>query len=114
MCIRDRKCWSEYLILLKTDQDALVGKVDWITKRQVMRAVVRQCGHEGATDASDTADTAEEFVAFSNRDALQKADLKFHELGDAGYNQQLIVGGALKSFLGEDELDRASRMPPLW
>ena len=103
------KCWNDYLIKLKTDQDSLVGRVDWITKREIMRAVVKKCGHLADAQAKGTAD---EFKEFKQLSALQKADLKFHELGSAGYNQQLVDGGATDSMLNRTELDRASRMPP--
>ena len=103
------KCWNDYLIRLKTDQESLVGRVDWITKREIMRAVVKKCGYLTADQAMGTAD---EFKGFKNLPALQKADLKFHELGAAGYNQQLVDGGATDSMLNHEELDRASRMPP--
>ena len=103
------KCWNDYLIKLKTDQESLVGRVDWITKRKIMRAVVKKGGHVTVDRVMSTAD---EFKGFKNRSALQKADLKFHELGPAGYNQQLVDGGAVESMLNRAELDRASRMPP--
>ena len=103
------KCWSDYLIKLKTDQDSLVGRVDWVTKREIMRTVVEKFRHTTTEQAIGTAD---EFKGFKNLPALQKADLKFHELGATGYNQQLVDGGATDSMLDHKELDRASRMPP--
>ena len=103
------KCWNDYLIRLKTDQESLVGRVDWITKREIMRAVVKKCGHSAGDQTKGTAD---EFKGFENLSALQKADLKFHELGSAGYNQQLVDGGGTGSVINHEELDRASRMPP--
>ena len=103
------KRWNEFLTKLKTDQNSLVGRVDWITKRQIMRSVVEKCDYQIPVEALNTGD---EFARFESRTVLQKADLKFHELGSEGYHQQLVDGGAAETLLDDDGIDRATRMPP--
>ena len=103
------KCWSELLIKLKTDQKSLVGRVDWITKREIMRKVVQKSNHQ---TSEIRVDSRSEFVGFGDRAALQKADLKFHELGPNGYHQRLVDGGVVETLLDDEGIDRATRMPP--
>ena len=103
------KRWNEFLVKLKTDQNSLVGRVDWITKRQIMRSVVEKCDYQIPAQSMNTGD---EFVEFGNRTVLQKADLKFHELGPEGYHQQLVDSGVVEALLDDEGIDRATRMPP--
>ena len=82
--------WAEVLDKLETAPDELVGRVDWVTKRLLLR----ECG-EGA--------------AWPVR---KKIDLRYHELSPEGYFRQLQEAGLTVRLLGDAELDRAVRNPP--
>jgi proteasome accessory factor A len=80
--------WRSVLDALATSPSSLVGRLDWVTKRQLL--------HE-------TADL--------EHDARKKVDLRYHELG-TGYHAWLDEAGATVRLVGDDEADRARREPP--
>ena len=82
--------WEETLDALKTDPDSLVGKVDWVTKRALLRA--------GEAEGLSAA-------------ALKKIDLRYHELG-TGYFAELEAADLTRRLLDEGAIERAIREPP--
>jgi proteasome accessory factor A len=82
--------WGETLDALETDPESLVGRIDWITKRVLIRAGEA----EGLSQA-----------------ALKKIDLRYHELG-TGYFAELESAGLTRRLLDDDAVSRAVREPP--
>ena len=101
------KLWSDVLYRLNSDQDSLFGRVDWITKRIIMRRV--------AQDRVENweAGTRFEFENSNYTDALRKADLKYHELSGDGHYFRLLKSGAIRHLVNREEVEIAERMPPL-
>ncbi len=82
--------WEEVLDLLARNPSALIGRMDWITKQYLLK---------------ETASTADKNVA-------KKVDLKYHDLSETGYFQQLQNSGLHQRVLNESEVERAMRLPP--
>lgn len=80
--------WRAVLDTLATEPDALVGRLDWVTKRHLL---------------AETGDL--------EHAARKKVDLRYHELG-TGYHAWLDEAGATVRLVGDDEADRARREPP--
>ena len=101
------RLWSDVLFQLASDPESLFGRVDWITKRALMR---RACD-----DAGDDRDegTFAEFCKTKRLAALQKIDVKYHEISRDGYYYQLRENGLISSVISEGEVAQAGRMPPL-
>lgn len=83
------RLWAEILDALEHDPSSLFGRLDWVTKRSLL------------AHAGDELD----------RDALQKIDLKYHELG-VGYFAQLEREGVALTLVDLDEVQRALTTPP--
>jgi hypothetical protein len=83
------RLWTEILDALERDPASLFGRLDWVTKRGLL------------ANASDELD----------RDALQKIDLKYHELG-VGYFAQLEREGLAPALVEADEVRLALTTPP--
>ena len=103
------RTWSDVLMRLSTDIESLFGRVDWITKRQVMRQLLES---QRSKPATENINTAKEFANFNDLAALKKADLKYHELGSEGYYQQLVDAGVCSNLIPSADCERAGRMPP--
>lgn len=82
--------WSEVLDRLDHEPHSLVGEIDWVTKLFLLEQAGR--------DASWT--------------SKKKIDLRYHELGEAGYFQKLKLAGHTTVLVDEEETDRAMRTPP--
>ncbi len=82
--------WGETLDALEHDPDSLIGRVDWITKRSLIRA--------GRADGLSDA-------------ALKKIDLRYHEIG-TGYFAMLEDEGLAPRLLDPADVDAAIRRPP--
>ncbi len=82
------RTWRRCLDLLETDPDALVGTLDWVSKR----ALIEQAGED------------------LTHDARKKIDLRYHELG--GYHAWLREAGVAAELVGPDALARARQHPP--
>lgn len=87
------RLWAEILDGLERDPASLFGRIDWVTKRSLLINL--------RDDAGDELD----------RDALQKIDLKYHELG-VGYFAQLEREGLAPTLVERDEVQRALTTPP--
>ncbi len=82
--------WREVLLALeRREWSALVGRVDWVTKRYLLET----CG-----DPRDGA-------------LLKTIDLRYHELAE-GYAARLERSGSARRLLQEAEIERAMRFPP--
>ena len=82
--------WNVVLTALeKRQMTALVGRVDWVTKRYLMEA----CGEDG------------------DRRMLKTIDLRYHELGE-GYAEQFARTGNVHKLLAPVEIERAISEPP--
>ena len=101
------RLWSDMLFQLASDPESLFGRVDWITKRALMR---RTCD-----DAKENRNegTFAEFTDTNQLAALQKIDVKYHEISRDGYYYQLRENGLVSSVISEGEVAQAGRMPPL-
>lgn len=84
------RLWNETLDRLETNPLSLVGKLDWITKRQLLREA-------GAGLAWE---------------ARKKIDLRYHELSPTGYYQRLAARMRTESWIDEAHVERAMRSPP--
>jgi len=84
------RLWGEALDALEAgDLGALVGRLDWVTKRFLLE----RCG----ADADDA--------------TLKTLDLRYHELGD-GYFARLEQAGESAELVGAEAVRRAVREPP--
>jgi proteasome accessory factor A len=82
--------WREVLTdLERRDMSALVGRLDWVTKRYLLET----CG-----DPRDRA-------------LLKTIDLRYHELAE-GYAARLERSGCARRLVQETEIERATRLPP--
>jgi Pup amidohydrolase len=68
----------------------LIGTLDWVTKRYLL---------ENLGEGADWS-------------AKKKVDIRYHELSDHGYFQQLKRTGIVSSIVDESEIERAIRLPP--
>jgi proteasome accessory factor A len=82
--------WDHVLAGLETAPEAMVGRIDWATKRYLLE---------------NTATSA----AWAER---KKIDIKYHQLDAGGYFSQLKQTGLTDSLLTEEEIDRAVRTAP--
>ena len=82
-------CWEDVLNTLEDSPDQLFGRVDWITKRTLMRNAV------GA-----------------DWPALKKIDLKYHELSDEGYYATLQQARVDELAPRLSDVEFAIRNPP--
>jgi Pup amidohydrolase len=82
------KRWREALDLLETEPAALFGRIDWITKKQL----VQQAGGD-------------------EHEIKKKIDIKYHELG-AGYFALLEKRDLAPRLVRDEEIERALREPP--
>ncbi len=82
--------WEDVLDRLDNDQDSLFGRLDWVTKRQL----VQQPENHG------------------NKAAIKKVDLKYHELSEDGYFSKLEKAGLTSRVVDEVAMERATRLPP--
>lgn len=83
--------WEEVLTLLETNPEALVGRLDWVTKRFLLRQ------------------TVDEDAELSVK---KKVDIKYHELSPDGYYRQLQTTGVTRSLLPLEAIERATEFPP--
>ncbi|MCA9067900.1 MAG: proteasome accessory factor PafA2 family protein, partial [Planctomycetaceae bacterium] len=83
--------WEEVLKLLESNPEALVGRLDWVTKRFLLRQTV----DEGA-----------------ELSIKKKVDIKYHELSPDGYYRQLQTTGVTRSLLPTEAIERATESPP--
>jgi len=82
--------WAAVLDDLEDNPHALVGRVDWITKRYLL----------------------DEAGADLPRDACKKIDLRYHELSSGGYWRRLEAAGLTHPVLEPAEIERAMRLAP--
>jgi len=82
--------WRSVLHDLVTDPGALMGQIDWVTKKYLL--------DEAGRDAS--------------WEARKKIDLRYHELSSRGYFAQLDEAGHAARILTEEEVERAMRSAP--
>jgi proteasome accessory factor A len=83
--------WEEVLTLLEANQNQLVGRIDWITKRYLLE----QCAPADAP-----------------ADVRQKIDLRYHELSPDGYFDRLRQADLPAKLLTESEITVAQTQPP--
>ena len=87
------RLWEETLDALERDPASLFGRLDWVTKRSLLASLRADGGDE------------------TDRDALRKIDLKYHELG-VGYFAQLEREGLAPTLVEPEEVQRALTTPP--
>lgn len=80
----------EQLALGQETPDALVGSIDWVTKRHLL------------DNAGANANWAER----------KKIDLRYHELSEDGYFAMLQTAGVAPRLLEEEDVERAMRLAP--
>lgn len=84
------RLWEENLSALEQrDFGAVVGRLDWVTKRFLLEST----------------------VANSTRAAIKTIDLRYHELAD-GYFDRLEAIGQAPRLVREEDVERALREPP--
>ena len=82
--------WRDVLSDLEARRfEALVGRLDWVTKR----ALLEECGGTGSAEV------------------LKTIDLRYHELGH-GYFARLEAQGLAVRLVSDEEVDAAIRRPP--
>lgn len=84
------RLWNRTLEQLAEDPTSLVGRIDWVTKRQLL----------------------EEAGAELPWDAKKKIDLRYHELSPSGYFHQVTADFATESWIDDAHVERAMRSPP--
>lgn len=82
--------WEVALDALADEPQALVGSLDWVTKRFVLDKSARTASWE----------------------ARKKIDLRYHELSPQGYFQRLRATGIVSELVEQHEIDHARRNPP--
>ncbi|QDV67858.1 Pup deamidase/depupylase [Rosistilla carotiformis] len=82
--------WSDVLDGLAGDRTILVGRIDWVTKRMLLK----QAGQNLPLPAN------------------RKLDIKYHELSADGYYSLLESAGETEQIVSEQEIQRAMRQPP--
>jgi proteasome accessory factor A len=82
--------WAAVLDDLEDHPQALVGRVDWITKRYLL----------------------DEAGAELSREARKKIDLRYHELSTGGYWKRFEAAGLTHPVLEPAEIERAMRLAP--
>ncbi|MEQ8788006.1 MAG: proteasome accessory factor PafA2 family protein [Pirellulaceae bacterium] len=82
--------WEDTLDQLEEAPQTLLGAVDWVTKLFLLG--------EAGVDA-----------AWEQR---KKIDLRYHELSPEGYHRRLADAGQVELLLDEEEIERATRIPP--
>ena len=95
--------WEDVLGRLKHDRASLFGRLDWVTKRQLIENVNAT---NPDSDEQGPRKTARE------KAILKKVDLKYHELAADGYFRQLDEAGLTNRVVDEAEVERARRLPP--
>jgi proteasome accessory factor A len=118
--------WNEVLHLLGTDRDALVGRIDWVTKQFLLKRTaglnVPDVASAGARLTNVAPCRTRRHVASGGLDALsgkavpaaalKKLDIKYHQLSPDGYFQLLSGAGLHQRVLAHEEVIRATRLPP--
>jgi len=99
--------WSDVLFSLKNSPEELFGRIDWITKRALMRRVSDSDGSQKKFGSHT------EFLNSQQLLALKKIDTKYHEVSNDGYYYQLRNNGLTTPVLDDQEIAMAGRMPPL-
>jgi proteasome accessory factor A len=88
------KLWRQVLGALEgRDWDALLGKLDWVTKRYLLES----CGSQGGAAGEDA--------------VLKTLDLRYHELGE-GYLARLEATGLAPRVVDRETVKRATEEPP--
>ena len=82
------KLWEETLTLLKENPGALVGRLDWVSKRYLLESAGENVGEQGR----------------------KKIDLAYHELG-AGYFDLLEKEGIAPRLVAEEDIETAVQTP---
>ena len=82
--------WAATLDALENSPEALVGSIDWITKRFLLE--------EAGADAT-----------WAER---KKIDIRYHELSDEGYFAVLSKTGITQSLITPEQIERAMRTAP--
>lgn len=82
--------WSAVLDDLEDNREALVGRVDWITKQSLL--------DRAGADLSPA--------------SRKKIDLRYHELSPEGYWSQLAAAGVCPRVVTDSEVEHALRWPP--
>lgn len=83
------RTWGRVLDMLEKSPDLLWGKIDWVTKRQILNSI---------EDENDW-------------NVLKKIDLKYHEL-DSGYHANLENAGESLIIIDNDDIETAIFHPP--
>jgi Pup amidohydrolase len=82
--------WETALDLLAEDPAALVGSLDWVTKRFVLDKSARGASWE----------------------SRKKIDIRYHELSPQGYFQRLRATGVVSELIDSVAIEHARRNPP--
>ena len=82
--------WSDTLDALQDAPGTLVGKIDWVTKRMLLKK---------AGDGLPL-------------DANRKIDIKYHELSDSGYFAMLCETDEVETLISDEAVEFAMRSPP--
>lgn len=83
--------WRDVLDLLEQAPETLVGRVDWVTKKFLLR----ECGGENAA-----------------WEVMKKIDLRYHELAPDGYFERLRQAGVVREAVTTAETETAVQVPP--
>ena len=83
--------WEVALDLLGEDPQALVGTLDWVTKRFILDKSARGASWE----------------------VRKKIDIRYHELSPQGYFERLKTTGIVSHLLDPADIELARRNPPL-
>ncbi|MDG2223723.1 MAG: proteasome accessory factor PafA2 family protein [Rubripirellula sp.] len=72
------------------DVEPAIGRIDWLSKQWLM------------SELGDSVDWT----------ARKKVDLRYHELSDEGYFQQLMIARPERRLVDQEQIDRRRRSPP--
>ncbi len=111
--------WAEALDLLARDPVALADRVDWIAKRELIRAEVPERADREALRARGAAVMAEGGARTSADRRLRdlayrvwRTDLRYHELSERGGYRRLERRGRMRRLSDAEAVARAITEPP--
>lgn len=109
--------WEEALDALSQDPEALVGRVDWVTKRALLRREVsdpddweafRETRTDWATHPDRQTDPRLRELAFR----VLRTDLRYHDLGPRGDHRKFLERGRVERLSEAPEVEAAMTLAP--
>ena len=109
--------WQETLELLAREPGALADRIDWLAKRELLRAALPEPADRQALEARGK--KLLEAAPGGSDERLRRlawralrVDFAYHELGPRGEHRRLEAKGAIRRLASDADVARARREPP--